>query len=359
MGLLMAGSLVIPPASSPADSGTDRRRPRPPAGRIEERFVYSQVHMGMQVRLVLFAAGEAAARRAAGAAFAEIARLDGIFSDYRHDSELTLLAERSGGAPVPVSPELFAVLERAQDLWSRTGGAFDATAGPLTFLWRLAIREQRPPAAEELLRAAALTGGERLILHPEGRAVELTTAGMRLDLGGIAKGYILDRSLQTLRRHRVSRALVEAGGDIVAGAAPSARDGWRIAISGACEISLAEAAVSTSGDRFQHVAIDGRRYSHTVDPRTGMGLTTRRTATVVASDGLTADGLATALTVLDAAAGRELLAAFPGVRAWVRVAEGGKKNGSPPAGGNGSRHLATAPALPIASSCAELAGPQR
>jgi thiamine biosynthesis lipoprotein len=339
IGLLMAVWLVFPPAWSPADGGADRRGPRPPAGRIEERFVYSQVHMGMQVRVVLFAAGETAARRAAGAAFAEIARLDAIFSDYRHDSELMRLAGRSGGAPVPVSDELFTVLERAQELWSRTGGAFDVTAGPLTALWRRAIREKRPPTTAELQRAAALTGGERMILHPESRAVELTAAGMRLDLGAIAKGYILDRALLTLRRHGVSRALIEAGGDIVAGAAPPGRDDWRVAIAAGCAITLAEAAVSTSGDRFQYVVIDGRRYSHTVDPRTGMGLTTRRTATVVAADGLTADALATALTLLDDAGSGALLAAFPYARAWIRVAEGSTGSGPPTALGDGCPNL--------------------
>ena len=378
----MAVWLVFPPAWSPADGGADRRGLRPPAGRIEERFVYSQVHMGMQVRVVLFAAGETAAQRAAGAAFAEIARLDAIFSDYRHDSELMQLATRSGGVPVPVSDELFTVLERAQELWSRTGGAFDVTAGPLTALWRRAIRDQRAPETVELQRAAALTGGERMILHPENRAVELSTAGMRLDLGAIAKGYILDRALLALRGHGVPRALIEAGGDIVAGAAPPGRDGWRVAIAGGehpatagdrpalegaglspdppagviqpapegagpssepvaggCEISLAEAAVSTSGDRFQYAVIDGRRHSHTVDPRTGMGLTTRRTATVVAADGLTADALATALTLLDDAASGDLLAAFPDARAWIRVAEGSTGSGPPTALGDGCPNL--------------------
>jgi thiamine biosynthesis lipoprotein len=142
---------------------------------------------------------------------------------------------------------------------------------------------------------------------------------MRLDLGGIAKGYILQEALHVLRSTGVTRALVESGGDIVVGDAPPGRAGWRIDVPGADAAfaaraaTLSNAALSTSGPTAQFVQIDGVRYSHVVDPRTGVGLTNGITAHVIASDGATADALSTALTVLGPDAAGPILAGFPGV----------------------------------------------
>jgi thiamine biosynthesis lipoprotein len=169
-------------------------------------------------------------------------------------------------------------------------------------------------------------GAEHVHLDSAARSVRLDLPGMRVDLGGIAKGYILDRALAELRRRGVTRALLEAGGDIVLGDPPRGLAGWRVAIPGASAAlqaradTLANAAVATSGDTEQFVIIDGIRYSHVIDPRTGLGLTTRRQAAVVAPDGLTADPLATALVVLDDATAATLLRAYPQVVAEVRHA---------------------------------------
>ena len=284
----------------------------------EDRYVYRQVHMGMQVRIVLYAAAEDDARQAAAAAFAEIARLDAVFSDYRSDSELSRLVDRAGQAPVPVSQELYEVLGRGQQLAEQTGGAFDITAGALTRLWRAAIRDGKVPGAAERRAAMAASGPDWLRLDGGRQTAQVTGAGVRLDLGGIAKGYVIDRALGTLRAHGVTRALVEAGGDIVVGAAPRGEPGWRLTIPhAACEVVVADAGISTSGDTEQFVEIDGDRYSHTVDPRTGFGLTQRRIATVVATDGITADSLATAITILEDREVEALLHLYPGARALV------------------------------------------
>jgi thiamine biosynthesis lipoprotein len=283
--------------------------------------------MGMQVRVVLYATDEAVARAAAGTAFAEIARLDAVFSDYRADSEIARLAGRSGHQQV--SEELFFVLQRATRLARQTGGAFDPTVGALTALWREAIDRQRLPQQAEIDSASRRSGYDKLALDSAARTVEITAAGLRLDLGAIAKGYILDHALAVLREAGADRALVEAGGDIVAGAPPPARRGWSIDVphlspageGRGCNLSLVDAAVSTSGDHAQFIEMDGRRYSHTVDPRTGLGLTHRRTATVVAADGLTADGLATALTIVEEARMGELLEHYPSARAILSAAD--------------------------------------
>ena len=144
-----------------------------------------------------------------------------------------------------------------------------------------------------------------------------------LDLGGIAKGYAADRALEVLQQRGISRALIEIGGDVRAGDPPPGRNGWRIEIAYADSanrfIELANQALASSGDTEQYVEIDGRRYSHVVDARTGLGLTSRIAATVLAPDGVTADALATTLTLLDPRDGALLLRErFPTAQAYLR-----------------------------------------
>ena len=287
-----------------------------PAATQEVRRQYVELHMGMAVRVVVYAADDATARRAARTAYARIAELEDVMSDYRPESEVRRLAARAG-EPVRVSDDLFVVLARAVDLWRRSEGAFDVTVGPFVELWRTTRRTGALPLRAALDSAARRVGSDKIHLDSVARTVRLDTPGMRIDLGGIAKGYILDRALDALRAQGVTRALLQAGGDIVLGDPPPGRRGWRIAIA-AGDTVLANRAVSTSGDTEQFVIIGGVRYSHVIDPRTGMGLTSRREATVVAPDGVTADGLATALTLLDDARGARVLQSFPQAVARVR-----------------------------------------
>jgi FAD:protein FMN transferase len=152
---------------------------------------------------------------------------------------------------------------------------------------------------------------------------------MRLDLGGIAMGYAADEAFKILKRHGITRAMVDASGDIVCGDAPPNVQGWRIGIAPLTEskgppsryLWLANGALTTSGDAFQWVEIDGTRYSHIVDPKTGRGLTTRSSVTVTAADCITADSLATAVSVLGPRKGLELIARTPGTAALVVVRE--------------------------------------
>lgn len=278
-------------------------------------YEFTQVHMGLPVRLVLHAPNRSAAESAARDAFARIAELDRMMSDYRPDSELREIADKR----VRVSPELLAVLRRAVEIAEATNGAFDPTVGPLVALWRHARITRRLPEPSALQSARERSGWRQLELHPESSSIRLRVEDMRLDLGGIAKGYILQEALQILRSRGVTRALVESGGDIVVGDAPPGRAGWRIDVPradrgfAARAAQLTNAALSTSGPTAQFVEIDGVPYSHVIDPRTGLGLTTRITAHVIAPDGATADALATALTVLGPDAAERVLARFPRV----------------------------------------------
>jgi thiamine biosynthesis lipoprotein len=304
-------------------------------GAALRRFEFRQLHMGVETRITLYAPDAATAAQAARSAFGRIAVLDSLLSDYRPDSELTRLSARAGGPPVRVSEELFSVLSRARELARLSGDAFDVTAGPLVRLWRGARRSGVLPTPAERAEALARTGWRHLRLDSASRTARLAVPGMQLDLGGIAKGYAADEGISTLRAHGVHRALIEMGGDVVAGGPPPGTRGWRVRVADARgaprALRLAHAAVSTSGDTEQFVEIGGVRYSHVVDPATGVGLTTRAAATVVAADGITADALSTLLTVLGPERGPAFLAAhFPGVRGWVRTAGGGAPARSAP-----------------------------
>ena len=297
-----------------------------------DRFEYRQLHLGVQVRIVLYAPDEQAAVQGARAAFQRIAALENIFSSYRPDSELRRLSAQAGGGPVKVSSALFTVMQKAQELARRTEGAFDVTVGPYVELWREARRMRHLPKTQELRRADSLVGWQNIHLDAKKRTVQLSVPGMQLDMGGIAKGYILDQALAVLKEAGLPRALIRAGGDIVAGSPPPGQDGWQVTVAnaqpGQDEIELAHAAVASSGDTQQFVEIGGTRYSHVLDPRTGRGLTSRRAATVIAPDGATADSYATALTVLSPKKAERLVRSHPDMSAYLRyVTEEGVRGG--------------------------------
>jgi thiamine biosynthesis lipoprotein len=309
----------------------------PPAGELT-RYTYTQYHMGIDARLVVYAPDQSTAEDACAAAFARIAALDSIMSDYRPRSELMRLCDRAGGPPVRVSPELFTVLQRAQDVSRHSRGAFDVTAGPLILLWRKARKTAVLPTPEEIRRARRLVGWQNVRLDPKKRAVRLALPGMKLDLGGIAKGYAADQAQAVLKKHGITRALVQMGGDIVVTGPPPGTDGWTIRVPnagddrGPADMHFADRAISTSGDTEQFAVIGGRHYSHVVDPRTGQALTNRVQVTLTARDGLTSDPLSTALSILGTEGRARLLEAYPGTAAYVRVLQAPPVPASPDPG---------------------------
>jgi thiamine biosynthesis lipoprotein len=281
-----------------------------------QRFEFGEPQMGLPFRIVLYATDKVTAEAAARAAFDRIRQLNDIMSDYEDDSELSRLSRTAGsGQAVRVSDELWFVLKRAQKLAERTDGAFDVTVGPVVSLWRKARRERNLPDAERLASAVQAVGHRKMRLDARSHTVELLAPRVRLDLGAIAKGYAADEALKVLRRLGITRALVAGGGDMALGDPPPGRKGWRVEIAPldttnappARFVLLANAGLATSGDLFQHVEIDGKRYSHIVDPRTGMGLTDHSLVTVIAPDGITADSLATAVSVLGPEKGVKLV----------------------------------------------------
>lgn len=276
--------------------------------------------MGVEARIVLFSADTALAERAARAAFRRIADLDSVLSDYRVDSELSRLSDAAGRF-VPVGNDLFAVLSMGQVLAEETGGAFDLTSGRVVALWRNARREAKLPTDSALCVARRHSGWRHLTLDSAARTARVAEIGVRLDAGAIGKGYAADAALGTLREASAARAMVAIGGDMVVGDPPPGLDGWTIAIetdSGPRELVLVSSAISTSGDAEQFVEIGGVRYSHVVNPLTGLGLTSGETATVVAPRGVDADAWATAVTVLAGPARAAFIAARPAASFYVR-----------------------------------------
>ncbi|MEW6209690.1 MAG: FAD:protein FMN transferase [Acidobacteriota bacterium] len=290
------------------------------------RYEFEQPRMGTIARIVLYASSREVAERAARAAFERVARLDAIMSDYDETSELNRLS-RSPFRWVAVSEDLFRVLSVSQSLARQTDGAFDITVGRMVRLWRRARRTGEMPARSMIEEARKATGYKLVRLDARTGSVKLLRDGMMLDLGGIAKGYAADEALKAIRGEGVRSAMVAIGGDIAMSDPPPGKRGWTIAVSsvstkdtkdGKDTIStkdtkdekdtkreeemetllLSDCGVSTSGDLEQWVEIGGVRYSHIVDPRTGLGVTGRMSATVVASSAMMSDALATAACVL-------------------------------------------------------------
>ena len=292
--------------------------------------------MGTQYSLRIWATPEEseAAKAAADAAFDRIAALERIFSDYLVDSEITLLTTHPPGEKIPISPDLFQVLVKTEQLSRETDGAFDVTVGPMVRLWRQSRKNHRLPTADRVAQARERSGWQKLELDRETPAVTLGAEFMQLDFGGIVKGYSADEALDILKQRGFSRSLVAASGDIVAGDPPPGKDAWRIGIRSldavlandpehplTGTVPLVNGAISTSGDTQQAVNIDGVRYSHIVDPKTALGLTHRIAVTVIGPDATTTDSYATTVSVLGREKGLAFIESKPGVECLILEAD--------------------------------------
>jgi thiamine biosynthesis lipoprotein len=302
-----------------------------------ERFTFTSPHMGTLFSITLYATNGTAAKAAADAAFHRVAALDEIMSDYRADSELMRLCDEPSGKPVAISQDLFDVFTRSQEISKLTDGAFDVTIGPCVRLWRFSRKRKTLPTSEELSAARAAVGWKNLRLDSAARTATLLLPNMRLDLGGIGKGFAADEALKILKGRGIDRALVAASGDIAIGDPPPGETGWKVGISGidvqtndtAHTLVLHNCGISTSGDTEQFVEINGIRYSHIVDPATCLGLTNRIQDTIIAANATTTDGLDTALSVMDVQRGLKLVDSLSGTAALFLKKEHGQTQSFP------------------------------
>jgi len=274
----------------------------------EQRFQFVHQQMGTTFQIIFYSNDSTFAQLAADSAFAKLDELNQCLSDYLGDSELNQLVATSGtGKWVKVSEDLWDVLVLSQQYASVSDGAFDITVGAVSKLWRRAIRRKSFPDNKRLHLAKAKIGYEKIKLDEKEQQVLLMEKGMRLDLGGIAKGYTVDQMVAVLESFGIERILVDGGGDIRVTQAPPSAIGWTImkrTLDKQGELQnevvyLQESAIATSGDQYKYLDWEGKRYSHLIDPREGIGVTHRRLVTIIANNCATADALASVFSLIE------------------------------------------------------------
>ena len=269
--------------------------------------------MGTQVELQAFHADRQQVAAAFQQAQQRVTELAAILTDYDPHSETRQLTPRAVDAFVPVSDPLWQMLVASQRWHELSNGAFDASLGQLTQLWRKYRRSTRLPTPEEIALAREHTGWQHVQLDNQQQRVRLGDPQLRLDFGAIGKGFVVDQAFDLLQQHGLDRVLVNISGNMRVGLPPPERSGWRIEIAPLepggqplRRIELCQAAIATSGDLWQYVTIDGVRHSHVLDPRTGLGVVGPLCATVISPLATDADALATTACVAGFAAAQKI-----------------------------------------------------
>jgi len=283
-----------------------------------------QLVMGTFARVVVVAESHDAGLNCIRAAMAEIHKVDDLMSDYKDDSEVSRVNDKAAEIPVTVSESTFEVLQRSVEFSRLTDGAFDITIGPRMVLFRRAKEKGIAPTPEQIAKAKSKIGYEKLKFDNENRTVQFAVDGMCLDLGGIAKGYAIDKAMEAARQGGALGAMVDIGGDIRCfGSPPEGRPHWLIAVqdpnpvaqkSGSgllFTLKVTDAAVTTSGDYQQYIMIDGKRRSHIMNRRTGKSAEGLSSVTIIADNATDADALATSVTVMGAEKGLALIEKRP------------------------------------------------
>lgn len=312
------------------------------------RYESSYPVMGTEFKATLYSKDQDQAESAIVAAWKRVEEINSALSDYIPDSELNKLSRSSGSSQwIQLSDDLKVVLDRSDQISNQSSGAFDVTVGPLTKIWRRSSRRDQIPDQGSIDAALRSVGFNKIKWNETRDSVLLESQEMRLDLGGIAKGFAAEQALMVLKKHGISRAIIDAGGDLVAGAPPPGELGWEVGLLSYSKearfpesrfpsgennsnsnnkdplpparqsIRIAHGAVASSGDLFQFFEVDGVRYSHILDPRSGMALTDEGRVNLIACSGMDADALASALSVMKPEEGLKMLKLFPGAEAQI------------------------------------------
>ncbi len=270
-----------------------------------------QVLMGTTARVRVWGDRPAACEQAIEAAFEEMADVDRLMSTYRPESQICRLNRNGASGWVEIDPRLYEVLEAAGEYGELSNGAFDPTVFPLVRLWGFRGGTPAIPDSGVLAEYLARVGHRHIRLHLDGRHARFDRSGVEVDLGGIAKGYALDRAVSRLKHEGMAAALVDLGGNLsVFGTGPGAL----VAVQDPLTpegllgtISLGDASAATSGGYERYVTIQGKRYGHILDPRTGVPAGQMLSVTAVSPSGMAADALSTALFILGPVEGVQLL----------------------------------------------------
>jgi FAD:protein FMN transferase len=286
-----------------------------PAGAQLQRFNFSQPKMGASFTITFYDDDSVHAAITAQQCFNLVDKYVLLYSDYIDSSELNLLCAKSGlGVLVKVSDALMEIMLRSKTAFNKSAGSFDITLGPLTKLWRKARKEKIFPDEKVVKEKLSLTGFDKIIIDSLQQTILLTQKGIQLDLGGIAQGYIAQKVIDFLKESNIANALVNVSGDIAAIGAPPNTSGWTIGINVPQsnkellnkKLLIANKAVTTSGDVYQYMEHNGKRYSHIIDPKTGYGITSGRNVTVVANDATIADWFTKACSLLPISKAKKL-----------------------------------------------------
>ncbi|MEO8764667.1 MAG: FAD:protein FMN transferase [Ginsengibacter sp.] len=292
------------------------------------RFSFSQPKMGSPFNIIFYYGDSLQANAIAKECFALVDSFVTIYSDYLDSSELNRLCAKAGTADnsSTVSPPLFDILLISKMAYEKSEGTFDITLGPLTKMWRKARKEKLFPSPGTVKEKLGLTGFRNIKIDTVTHKIQLLETGMQLDLGGIAQGYIAQQVMDFLKTRNVVNALVDVSGDIVAVGAPPGTSGWSVGINVPEQtdelqkktLLITNKSVTTSGDVYQYMEHNGRRYSHIINPRTGYGITSQKNVTVIAGDGTTADWLTKACSILPVRKAKKLAHSL---KAEVLIAE--------------------------------------
>ena len=284
--------------------------------------------MGTLARIIIVAPNRKIAEKAAEDAFAAIEDVDNLMSDYKDDSEISIVNKEAFQRAVQVSEPTFEVIQRSVEFSKLTDGAFDITVGPLVALFRKEKETQIAPATDEIEQAKSKVGYEKLILDESNRTIRFSVEGMKLDLGGIAKGYGIDKAIEAIQKAGALGAMVDVGGDVRCFGTPSkGKKTWLIGIqdpnlesekkdnSLILTLKMRDGAVATSGDYQQFVMINGKRQSHIIDRKTGSGAEGLSSVSIITDNATDADALATAVSVMGSEKGMALINKLPDTEA--------------------------------------------
>lgn len=294
----------------------------------QDLFREVKIIMGTTVEVSVASGSEKRARQAIRDVFEEFERIDRLLG-WRNPASLLAEIHREGHfKPVQVDPEVFSLLLLAEEISRESGGAFDVTVGPLSALWSFDEGGSLPKVAD-IGRILPMVGYQNLILDSSFLSVGLKIQGVRVDLGGIAKGFAVDRAVEILKDHGVTSAIIDAGGDLrLIGERPGG-GGWRIGVQHprdkgtfVTKFDLSDTAVVTSGDYERFFESGGERYHHILDPATGFPARGCQSVTVIARSAAEADACATAAFVLGPERGITFLRSRPGVRGMIVGADG-------------------------------------
>jgi len=288
----------------------------------DKRYTFEKGLMGSPFKLIIYAPDDSIANVSAMSAFKRIEDLNLLLSDYRDDSEINSVSARSGsGSWIAVSKDLFDILYISDDISRKTDGAFDATLGPIVQEWRRATRKGYLPDKKVIRSALAKTGYKKVKFDISNQKIRLKKKGMRLDIGGLGKGYAADEAVKVLKSYGIKSAMIDAGGKLALMDPPPGEKGWKIVVSTGSDsirtIEYANVGIATSGPTYRYLEYEGKRYSHIVDPKTGIGLQFHLRTTVISPNATEADALATAFSVSGIDEGKKYLKKFPDNKVWL------------------------------------------